>query len=884
MGGSPNDDELGLVPPSTLGTVIYVFVFVVDLIGILLFTNSTVLTAESVGSSFTDMFTSSYNFGLSISDLAPLAILRFVCLFASLFVASRYRKDAADLYPPAPLPPKTSTTSSKTTPTKEEMTEARLDESWASFFSRVRSRPMLFTELSSLLSLLLCLAKSLARLLVGASAVIPSSVLQVEAGLWWFAVSTTIICSLAELLLVPSLCAAVAGKLQSKPRGYDALSSAGDHDVMLRDPLLAGSDLAGSPAASADVESGADRKARSSSCASSSDADGKGGSGSGSGSGIGNVPPESDDKPYKAGWNDLLRVCAPDLHLILFAFFNLVLAAVAQVYIPRFTGNILDSLNTNLNHDDDGAEDYDSVWDVPGFRSNVTLLAIAAVACGVFSGLRGAVFTSVGGNVNARLRTRLMGALLAHEIGFYDTTKIGDITSRLCSDTTLVGDQVTLNVNVFMRSFVQAIGVLAFMFSISWRLSLLAFVSVPAITLLSKWYGAYIRDLTVLTQKKLADANSVSAAALGSMPTVKAFGAEFSELAEYEKSVGKYLALNRRQAFAYFWYASAITAMPQLVTALILLYGGMLLRNDEITGGNLVSFLLYLSSLSDAFNQMGSIFSSLTQAVGAAEKVFELMHRKPKLRGSQPSSSGGNDHDAPATITTIRPRLDGLNPSDCRGAIELKDVVMTYPARPNREVLKGMNFFAPPGKVVALVGASGGGKSSVISLLQHLYEQQSGTVTIDGHAVFELSPAWLTKHVTVVSQEPTLYARSIARNIMFGLEGTPDEPTLEDIKAAAVLANADSFICGLPDGYETDVGERGVQLSGGQKQRIAIARALVRKPCILLLDEFSSALDAESEALVQDAIDRMLGRGDFAATRKNNAGEGMTVVVVAHRL
>ena len=271
--------------------------------------------------------------------------------------------------------------------------------------------------------------------------------------------------------------------------------------------------------------------------------------------------PESDIKAdateYSAGWSDLFKVCMPDLHLIIFAFIMLTLAAVAQVYIPRFTGNIVDVLP-------DGPSTFRSVWDVPGFTENVKGLSISALACGFFSGARGSTFTVVGGRVNARLRTQLMSSLLAQDIGFFDITKTGDITSRLCSDTTLVGDQVTLNVNVFLRSFVQAIGVLIFMFLISWELSLVAFVSVPTITVLSKWYGQYMRRLTKLTQKKLADANGVSEAAISSMPTVRAFGAEASELAEYNKFINRYLGLNNKSAFAYLWYASAITSMPQV--------------------------------------------------------------------------------------------------------------------------------------------------------------------------------------------------------------------------------------------------------------------------------------------------------------------------------
>lgn len=229
-----------------------------------------------------------------------------------------------------------------------------------------------------------------------------------------------------------------------------------------------------------------------------------------------------------------------------------------------------------------------------------------------------------------------MDSLLSQDIGFFDMTKTGDITSRLTSDTTLVGDQVQLNVNVFLRSLVQAIGVLVFMFLISWRLSLLAFISVPVITVLSKWYGNFVRRLTKLMQKKvriatriskesrgdnytllcthnfatltfqLADGNSTSEAALGSMPTVRSFDAADSELKEFEECMKKYLWLNMRAAFAYCGYATCVTALPQLVIALVLYYGGLLVRNGDITSGQLVSFLLYLSSLSDAFGSRPS--------------------------------------------------------------------------------------------------------------------------------------------------------------------------------------------------------------------------------------------------------------------------------------
>jgi len=633
------------------------------------------------------------------------------------------------------------------------------------------------------------------------------------------------------------------------------------------------------------------------------------------------------DTDYKAKFSDLLQLCAPDVFLISIAFVFLLLAAVTQIYIPKYTGACLDALeeafrNNNNNDDDDdnsNSNNNSNIRDIPGFMSNVQKLIVVSALSGLFSGIRGSIFTQVGGRVNVRLRLRLMDSLLTMEQGFFDLTKTGDITSRLSSDTTLVGDQVTLNVNVFLRSLVQVIGVLVFMFMISWQLSLLAFISVPVITILSRWYGTFIRSLTKVMQTKLAQGNSVSEAALSAMPTLRAFDAAPTEYQEFKQYMDQYLDLTFKSAVAYSGYATVSTSLPQLVTALVVFYGGLLVRNGNLSSGELVSFLLYLQSLSDAFASIGYIFSSLTQAVGAADKIFELMHRKRRGMVQSSSSSSSppqpgptNDRNNNNNNNNInnnkinnnsiieKVRTTGLEPNECRGEIQLQNVEMYYPARPNRRILNGMSLSVPPGSIVALVGPSGGGKSSVISLVQNLYQPSSGRVLLDHIDVHEYSPRWLSQNISIVQQEPTLFARSIKRNIMFGLEGTDREPSQEEIERVAKLSNCHDFIRKMPLQYETEVGERGVQLSGGQKQRIAIARALVRKPKILLLDEATSALDAESEHMVQSAIDHMIesarqrqqsSSSSSSSSLEDTDGAGgtgtggpMSVMIVAHRL
>lgn len=783
----------------------------------------------------------------SFIDLTILAALRIVsCLYS---VMRSYCSNQVPLESPFELYHPNGDRK-----TREELENEALEEAWGPWWRRYLWRSSFGSEIICSVTSFFCVVKCLARL-------------NVELGLFddavsfhplfWLALLLTAVFAVAESLNLESVSILANQCGRYARRGYDGwVRRIGSN---LNIPLLS----AQVSPEDADVEQGAEDsdELRPEDVRGTSDITG--------------------DAAYKAKWTDLLTLTYPDLSLIALAFLFLLLAAAAQIYIPKFTGSILDALTKAFSGDADNSKI--PILEVPGFVSNVIRLVVASILCGVFSGLRGSIFTVVGGRVNVRLRTRLMDSLLAQDIGFFDVTKTGDITSRLSSDTTLVGDQVTLNVNVFLRSLVQVIGVLLFMFVLSWQLSLLAFISVPVITMLSKVYGEYVRKLTKLMQKKLADGNSTAEAAIGSMATVRAFDAGESELIEFEASLKKYLSLNVRSAIAYFGYATCVTSLPNLVTAVVLFYGGLLVRNGAMTSGQLVSFLLYLQSLSDAFGSIGYIFSSLTQAVGAADKVFELMHRQPKLT---PPSVNSETNIIPrrssiiAVSKTTQQRMEGFRPDECRGAIKLDNVTLCYPARPQRQVLNKLSLEVPPGSVVALVGPSGSGKSSVMSLVQHLYEPSEGLVTIDGISVHELSPQWLSRQVSVVSQEPTLFARSVRKNIMYGLEGTDDEPTMEDIQLAARLANAHEFIETLPFGYDTECGERGVTLSGGQKQRIAIARALVRKPKILLLDEATSALDAESEALVQGAIDDMLSRG--------RGGEGgdtkMTVLVVAHRL
>ena len=543
----------------------------------------------------------------------------------------------------------------------------------------------------------------------------------------------------------------------------------------------------------------------------------------------------------------------PDGPLLCFAYSALIVAAAGESVVPLLYGKVIDAIAISKDPD--------------GFVRQISRLIVAAAITGLATGCRGATFTYVGGRFGVRLRQRLFDSLLRQEATFFGAVKTGEVTSRLSADCEKVSDQVTLNVQVFLRSLVQVIFTFGFMVVISWRLAVTCFVVVPAVVISSKVFGNFMRSLSKDAQQALADANSTADEAVGSILTVKAFAAEAEESRRYERGLADFLHTQWRQARVYFWYSSlTFTFLPYCTYCIVLYYGAQLTATPEGCGGGegsplcqldppgLVSFVFYMQSLLSAFNTLGSIYTGLAQAVGAADKVVRWIERPPQRSESESV---------------------GRRPQTCHGDIRLENIRFRYTLRPEQLVLDGLSLHARAGEVIALCGPSGGGKSSCIGLLERFYEPEAGRVLLDGVPVAELDPVWYHKHVALVGQEPVLFARSIKDNVCYGLEGELDQNTAEgrdEVVRAATLANAHEFVHGFELGYETFVGERGAQLSGGQKQRIAIARALVRRPSVLLLDEATSALDAESEAVVQEAIDAMIAQG------------GMTVVVIAHRL
>ncbi|KAJ1351825.1 hypothetical protein KIN20_007976 [Parelaphostrongylus tenuis] len=404
------------------------------------------------------------------------------------------------------------------------------------------------------------------------------------------------------------------------------------------------------------------------------------------------------------------------------------------------------------------------------------------------------------------------------------------------------------------------VGALVFMFIMSWRLSLVTFIAIPLVGFITKWYGAYYDKLSEKTQTTIAQSNQIAEEVLSTMRTVRSFACEQREVKRYEEKLEDTLKMNKKKAVAYMGYTWNNEFCDNAILVAVLFYGGHLVMSDKMTTDQLITFFsircswerIYMwveanYSLTailqlNVFQNIGYVLTGLMECVGASRKVFEYMNREPEIP---------NDG-------TMQPTLGGR--------IEFSDVYFTYPSRPSNPVLKGLNLVIESGQTTALVGPSGGGKSSIVSLIQHFYEPNSGSITIDGINIRDISHSFYHQKIALVAQEPVLYNGSVRYNILYGC----DWATEEDMLRASKTANVHNFIMELEKGYDTNCGEKGVQMSGGQKQRIAIARALVRNPVVLILDEATSALDAESEALVQEAL--------------NRCARERTVLIIAHRL
>jgi len=524
----------------------------------------------------------------------------------------------------------------------------------------------------------------------------------------------------------------------------------------------------------------------------------------------------------------ILTLAWPERVTLAVATFFLLLGSGVSLAAPKLIGGLVDAIVVGGGT---GAID----------EAVVTLMVLFSIM-GVATALRAYLFTVAGERVVTDLRAKLYRSVISQEIGFFDAERTGDLTNRLSADTTVLQNAVTVNVSMALRFLVTVLGTVIILFWMNWKLTLIMLAVVPFIAVGAALFGRWLRKLSKKVQDALAEATSVAEETIAGIRTVRAFARESQEDARYTAAVGESFRLARIRARLYAGFSGMITFLGFSAIGGVLWLGGRMVVEGGMSFGDLFSFLIYTFSLAMSLSALAGLYADFAKALGASHRVFELLDRQSMVGGG----------------TT---RL-----AEVAGHVRFDDVVFHYPTRPDVAVLDGMSLELRPGEVVALVGPSGGGKSTVAALLSRFYDPSEGTIHLDDSPVVELDADWLREQVGVVSQEPQLFANSILENIRYGRpSATPAE-----VEAAARAANAHDFVADFPDAYETLVGERGVRLSGGQKQRVAIARALLKDPRVLVLDEATSALDAESEHLVQEALDRLM--------------EGRTTLVIAHRL
>ena len=526
----------------------------------------------------------------------------------------------------------------------------------------------------------------------------------------------------------------------------------------------------------------------------------------------------------------IISLARPQWKPLTVATFFLIIGAAMGLAFPQAIRIIIDgALENGLQSIDNAAYAMLVIFFVQG-------IAVA---------FRYYLFTVAGFRILTDLRADTFSQIMRQEVGFFDQRKTGELMSRLASDTMVLQNAVSVNISMVLRYGASTVGGIMLLFYTSPTLTLLMLLVVPPVVAAVIWMSRKIRHLSRQVQDSLAGAAEVAEETISGVRTVRSFTQEDYESERYKGSIFDAFIAMKKRSVTIALFQGGLSFVGYGAVALVLWYGGRLVVAEAMTIGDLTSFILYTLIVAFSLSALGGVFSDFVSAGGAADRVFELLDRVP----------------AEGTEAGMGNRLPGV-----KGHLCLEGVHFAYPTRPDVAALTDIDLDIKPGELVALVGPSGSGKSTVAGLIPRFYEPQRGRITLDGVPIDELDPHWLRGQIGGVDQEPNLFSDSIAVNIRYGRL----EASQEEIQQAAAAANAAEFIESFPDGYETEVGERGVRLSGGQKQRIAIARAVLKNPRILILDEATSALDAESEYLVKQALDRLM--------------TGRTTLVIAHRL
>jgi ATP-binding cassette subfamily B protein len=509
----------------------------------------------------------------------------------------------------------------------------------------------------------------------------------------------------------------------------------------------------------------------------------------------------------------------------------LVVSSVSSLIIPSFAGSLIDQGFSARNIDMVSAYG----WAIIGVAA---LMAIA-------TGFRFYFVSVLGERVLTDIRRAVFDHLMTLDSTFFDTHRVGELTSRLNGDVATIRGAVGFTLASAMRGVVTLLGSVTLMFLTSPYLAIAVVIIVPALTIPIIMIGRRLRQMSRKAQDAIAEMSAMATEALGATKTIKSFSQEPEQSRQYGLRAEESYEAETTRVVARAFLVGFVMFVATAALVVLVWWGAKAVIDGQVTGGQLAQFMIYAFMASNALSSLSELAGTIQSVTGATERLVEILDTKSAL--GQP--------DEPPEF-----------PVPPQGVLAFEGVDFSYLTRKGESVLQGVSFAVRQGEKVALVGPSGAGKSTIFALAQRFYDVTGGRVTVDGLDVRQVDQAALRRHFAYVEQEPTIFAGTIAENIRFG---RPDA-TRAEVLAAAKDALVDDFVVTLEQGYDSIVGERGIMLSGGQKQRLAIARALLKDAPILLLDEATSALDAESERLVHIAFERLM--------------EGRTTLVIAHRL
>lgn len=550
----------------------------------------------------------------------------------------------------------------------------------------------------------------------------------------------------------------------------------------------------------------------------------------------------SSEKEIKFDWKRFWTYLRPHLAKFLAAIVTALVVAYLNIQIPTLLGGLVNALSKYARD----VKEFDQGQFLSDMKPHAIKLFTCYIGQSIFTFMYILLLSQIGEQMATKIRQDLFQQIIIQDLSFFDTNRTGELVNRLTTDVQEFKHSFKQCVAQGLRSIAQLIGGGISLFLISPHLATVALVSVPTGVLIGSLFGASLRILSKKSQIQSEKATAVCEEALSNIRTVRASACEMTEVELFSKETEHAAILSQQLGTGIAAFQALTNLFLNGMVLGTLSIGGYLMSNESISPGQLMAFLVGSQIVQRSLAQGSILFGTVIKGLTAGSRVFEFLSVEPKVKLHEGLSF---DHDV------------------VQGEIVFENVSFVYPSRPNQDILKDFNLVLKPGQTIALVGHSGCGKSTIAGLLERFYEPTEGRITIDGVDLKEICPNWLRGQlIGLIEQQPILFGTTILENIRYGRPNA----TFEEIQEVAKDSQCHEFITKLPDGYETLVGERGIQLSGGQRQRIAIARALLKLPKILILDEATSALDANSEAIVQKALDQ--------------AAKYRTSLIIAHRL